>query len=116
MLITLTACVEPSTRHRSTGRYIDDKAIAARVEDALEDDPLYKYDHIRAAVYRGTVQLNGFALNEAQKQRAGEIASHVAGVLSLENNISIAPEPARVRDANDTSAAEKERREASRQP
>src|SRR5262245_36318632 len=98
VLATLTACVAPGDHSsRSTGRYIDDKSIAARVKSALDYDPLYKFDTIHADVYRGVVQLNGFAITDSQKQRAGEIASHVPGILALENNISIAPEPPRGR-------------------
>jgi osmotically-inducible protein OsmY len=78
---------------RSTGQYIDDKALASAVEDALENHPIYKLDEVVVNAYRGTVQLSGFVSSQEQKDEAGEVASQATGALNVENNISIRPGP-----------------------
>lgn len=102
LVITLIGCTSAESRYgRSSGRYIDDKKIASEVKDALQHDPLYKFGQVHTAAYRGTLQLSGFVLDEAQKQRAGEIASRTPGVVAVENNISLAPDPLRARDTDE---------------
>ena len=107
LILGSSGCMTADERHgRSAGRYIDDKAIAAEVKDVLEDDPLYKFDQLHVDAYRGTIQLSGFALNDAQKERAREIASSVRGVLGVENNISIVAEPKYSRDLDESRTIE----------
>lgn len=111
IVVALAGCTTSDDRYgRSTGRYIDDKKIASEVRDTLQEDPLYKFRQVHVAAYRGTVQLSGFALNDAHKQRAGELAARVPGALAVENNISIAPDPypqdRYARDTNHTATSE----------
>jgi hypothetical protein len=92
-------CHSPGSRHeRSTGQYIDDKGLAKDVESALKNNPVYKLDEVNVSAFRGTVQLSGFVSIEDQQRRAGEIASEIPGVRSVENNISIKPGPLRQRE------------------
>lgn len=89
-----TGCHSTGSQYeRSTGQYIDDKAIEGDVETALEDNPVYKLDDVTVEAFRGTVQLSGFVSTQEQKERASEIASNVPGVLRVENNISVKPAP-----------------------
>lgn len=74
---------------RSTGQYIDDQSLTARVKSALAHNSEYKFDNVSVTTFRGTVQLNGFVNNSAQKSRAEEVARQVQGVERIENNISI---------------------------
>jgi hypothetical protein len=107
LVVTLMGCASSENRYgRTTGRYIDDKKIASEVKDALHHDPLYKYGQVHTAAYRGTVQLSGFVLNDAQKQRAGEVATRIPGVLAVENNISLAPDPLQARDMDESRTKE----------
>ncbi len=93
-LVALGGCYSPGNEYeRSTGRYVDDKALASSVENALEDHPIYKLDDVEVTAYRGTVQLSGFVNSQVQKDQAGDTASRVAGVQRVENNISIKPLP-----------------------
>jgi hypothetical protein len=71
---------------------MDDKHITENVEGALESDATYKYHSVGVHTYSGVVQLSGFVGTQAQKDRAGEVASHVQGVSSVVNNISLMPE------------------------
>ena len=74
---------------RSTGEYIDDKALNSRVRSALSDNPEYKFDDVQVTSFRSTVQLSGFANTADQKAKAGEIAKKVQGVKEVENNITV---------------------------
>jgi hypothetical protein len=115
-VLGLAGCATPEDRYgRSAGRYIDDKAVASEVKDALQEDPLYKFGQVHVAAYRGTVQLSGFALNDAHRQRAGEIASRIPGAVAVENNISIAPENPYPRDLHSRDT-DQQRTEEGRQP
>jgi osmotically-inducible protein OsmY len=78
-----------SRYERSTGEYIDDKAVASRVRSALGDNPEFKFDDVIVVAYRGTVQLSGFVNTSDQKQKAGEIAKTIQGVRNVENNITV---------------------------
>ena len=81
-----------STRYdRTAGEHWDDKRVANRVEDALNDQPVYKYSDVKVQSFRGVVQLSGFVATEAQKNAATEIAQRVRGVGTVENAILIAP-------------------------
>lgn len=75
--------------NRSTGEYIDDKALSARVSAALADNAEYKFSDVEVNVFRGTVQLSGFVNTAAQKGRAAEVARTVNGVRDVVNNITI---------------------------
>jgi hyperosmotically inducible protein len=74
---------------RSTGEYVDDKSLTARVDSALGDNPDYKFEDVNVTVLQGTVQLSGFVNTTDQKTKAGEIATHVQGVQNVVNNITV---------------------------
>ncbi len=74
---------------QSTGEHIDDAAITHRVNSALGGDSVYKYPDVKVATFKGTVQLNGFVNQRAQKDRAGDLAKQVTGVKEIANNISV---------------------------
>jgi len=84
----ITGC---HTEGRSAGTYVDDRMVASRVKGALNKEPVYKFPDVDATSFNGTVQLNGFVSTQDQKQRAGEIASHVEGVRQVVNNITLQP-------------------------
>lgn len=83
-----TGCTGTSTRE-STGEYIDNSAITARVKSALAADELVKARQINVDTFRGTVQLSGFVDTSAEKARAGGIAANIAGVKSVVNNLEV---------------------------
>ncbi len=78
-----------STTDRSTGEYIDDKALASRVNTALGENVEYKFEEVAITSLKGTVQLSGFVNTVEQKAKAGDIAKQVPGVLKVVNNISV---------------------------
>ncbi len=90
----IAGCTHPGNQYtRSTGEYIDDHGIASRVKSALKDDAVYKYEDVNVTSFRGTVQLSGFVPTDEQKTRAADLASHVQGVLQVQNNITLTPKP-----------------------
>jgi len=74
--------------HESTGEYVDDSSLTARVKSALGDDS-YKYPDVKVTSFKGTVQLSGFVDDRTQKDRAGDIAKGVQGVKEVDNNITV---------------------------
>jgi len=84
----LTGCAGDKY-NESTGEYIDDSAITARVKKALGNEGTYKYDDVNVSTFKGTVQLSGFVNSSDQKSRAGEVAKGVEGVKDVANNITV---------------------------
>ena len=78
-----------NTTDRSTGEYIDDKALASRVNTALGENVEYKFEEVAITALKGTVQLSGFVNTAEQKAKAGDIAKQVPGVQNIVNNISV---------------------------
>ena len=86
--VILMGCT--GTRYeRSTGEYIDDKALNARVKSALADNPEYKFGDVNVTSFKGTVQLSGFVNTTDQKRMAGSIAERVKNVKTVENSITV---------------------------
>jgi len=78
-----------SPEQASTGEYIDDSAITAKVKTALLGDPEVSGLAINVDTFKGTVQLSGFANSSHERQQAEEVARSVAGVEEVKNDISL---------------------------
>ena len=87
---TLTGCAG-DRYSRSTGEYIDDKALTSRVKGVLGDADGYDFSGVNVSAYRGTVQLSGFVNTDKAKDKAEEIARTAKGVQEIENNITLKP-------------------------
>jgi osmotically-inducible protein OsmY len=83
-----TGCAGTSTRE-STGEYIDNSAITAKVKSALASDEVVKAREINVDTFRGIVQLSGFVNTSAEKERAEQVASRIQGVREVRNNITV---------------------------
>ena len=68
---------------------IEDSRTAERVREALAAGADYKYDGVKVVAANGVVQLSGFVNTSAQRNSAGEVASKVVGVKSVENNLTV---------------------------
>jgi osmotically-inducible protein OsmY len=84
----LTGCAG-DRYHESTGEYVDDSSITARVKSALGEEDSYKYPDVKVTSFKGTVQLSGFVDDHSQKERAASIAKGVEGVKDVDNNITV---------------------------
>jgi osmotically-inducible protein OsmY len=88
LALTMVAC--SSTPHReSTGEYIDDAAITAKVKAAIFNEPTLKSTEINVETFKGDVQLSGFVAQPQDAQRAAEVARGIKGVTSVKNDIRV---------------------------
>jgi hyperosmotically inducible protein len=77
------------TANESTGEYIDDSMLTAKVKTALIGSPETKAHQINVETDHGVVQLSGFVDNAAAKTAATEVAKSVTGVKSVKNELSV---------------------------
>lgn len=75
----------------TVGQYADDSAITAQVKSKMAEDTSVSASRIGVETLKGTVQLSGFAVSEAERDRAGQIARGVPHVRSVVNNIVVRP-------------------------
>jgi osmotically-inducible protein OsmY len=87
-MITLSGCASTPTRE-STGEYVDDSTITAKVKADLVKDPVVSALQVSVETYKGVVQLSGFVNSQEQSQRAEDIAKGVAGVKQVKNNLVV---------------------------
>jgi hyperosmotically inducible periplasmic protein len=83
-----TGCASTATE-RSTGEYTDDTAIATKARLALIEAKDVKFTEIKVDVYRGVVQLSGFAESSEMAQRAVAIVRDIKGVKSVKNDVQV---------------------------
>jgi osmotically-inducible protein OsmY len=88
LALTVVGCSSSPTRE-STGEYIDDAAITAKVKAAFVNDPALKATEINVETFKGDVQLSGFVAQPQDAQRAAEVARGVKGVTSVKNDIRV---------------------------
>lgn len=81
-------CAATSTRE-STGEYIDDTAITAKVKAAIFNDASLKSNDISVETFKGRVQLSGFVDSSANIAQAGTVAKGVGGVTSVKNDLRL---------------------------
>jgi osmotically-inducible protein OsmY len=88
-LVSFSAgCAGTATR-QSTGEYVDDAAVTAKVKAALVQDEIVKAMQVDVTTFKGNVQLSGFVDTAEQKARAAQLAATVEGVTEVTNNISV---------------------------
>ena len=75
--------------NESTGEYIDDSVLTAKVKTALIESPETKAHQINVETDHGVVQLSGFVDNAAAKSAATNVAKSVTGVKSVKNELSV---------------------------
>lgn len=88
MMLALTACAG-TTNKESTGEYIDDSVMTAKVKRAIFEEPTLKSSEISVVTFKGDVQLSGFVSTAAQITTAVNIAKRVPGVTSVKNDMRV---------------------------
>ncbi|MCB0056049.1 MAG: BON domain-containing protein, partial [Caldilineaceae bacterium] len=63
-----------------------DRQIEQRIEDVFSQ--IAQFEALRVAVHAGVAALSGEAANEAQAQRALQLAGRVEGVITVEDDIT----------------------------
>lgn len=92
-----TACTQAPLQ-RSSREYDYDTLMTTQVTNQLAAGLGIRKESIQVETYRGSVTLAGFVNSEAERDRATQIASHVPGVESVKNELTVlgstAPAPA----------------------
>jgi len=88
LLLALAGCAGTGTQE-STGEYLDNSVITAKVKSAFVRDEQVGALDIKVTTFKSEVQLSGFADSQAEIDRAVEIARGVEGVKSVKNNIQL---------------------------
>jgi hyperosmotically inducible protein len=78
-----------STKHQSTGEYIDDAVITTKVKAAILNEESLKSAEINVETFKGVVQLSGFVSTNADIARAVEVTRGVKGVTSVKNDMRL---------------------------
>ena len=87
-MLSAVGCASTSSRE-STGEYIDDSAITAKVKSAIFNEPSLKVAEITVQTYKSAVQLSGFVGSNADIYTAGSLARSVKGVESVQNDLRL---------------------------
>jgi len=88
-LITTSMGCASNQKHESTGQYVDDSVITTKVKAAIFNEASLKTLQINVKTFKTTVQLSGFVDSAQSIARAGEVARHVEGVVSVKNDLVV---------------------------
>ncbi len=88
LITAFVGCAGTQTRE-SSGQYVDDSVITAKVKAAIFNEGSLKSLQINVETYKGEVQLSGFVDSAQSVAKAGEIAGSVQGVKSVKNNLIV---------------------------
>ena len=92
MVAALGACSKQGEQS-TTGQYLDDATVTAKVKADLIKDDSVKATDIKVETSAGVVQLSGFVGSEAVRKRAEQLAQSIAGVKSVRNDLSVQSSP-----------------------
>ena len=84
----LAGCAAAQARE-TTGEYLDDTAITAKVKTELLTKEGTAASDVSVQTLKGEVQLAGFAKSEGEKRGAAELARSVQGVRQVHNDILV---------------------------
>ncbi len=85
---SLGACAQTQTSE-STGAYVDDASITTKVKTAILGDAKLKVFEIHVDTQHDVVQLSGFVNSKQMVGHAGDVASKVAGVTGVQNDLVV---------------------------
>ena len=89
VVATLAAACAATPTHESTGGYIDDSTITAKVKTNLAQDSKVSATDVHVKTYKGVVDLSGFVNSKSEISEAGLVAGQVSGVTSVHNNLIV---------------------------
>lgn len=87
-LVVITGCAS-TTKHESTGEYVDDTVITTKVKAELLHEPTLKSAEINVETFKGVVQLSGFVSSNASIDKAVSITRSVKGVVNVKNDMHL---------------------------
>ncbi|MGS5086240.1 BON domain-containing protein [Hydrogenophaga sp. A37] len=78
-----------SANKESTGQYVDDTAITAKVKAAIFKEDTLKSAEINVETFKGAVQLSGFVGTQSDIDRAIQVTQAVGGVRTVKNDMRL---------------------------
>jgi osmotically-inducible protein OsmY len=78
-----------TAKSESTGQYVDDTALTAKVKTAIFEQPTLKSAEINVETFKGVVQLSGFVSSQENVNTAMATAKAVPGVASVKNDMRL---------------------------
>ncbi len=87
--IALLAACAGSPRTESTGEYVEDSVITARVKAAVLAEPGLRSAEINVETFKGRVQLSGFIGSQADIDRVVAMVRDMSGVRSVKNDMRL---------------------------
>jgi len=88
VLASAWGCGSTATKE-GTGEYVDDSVITTKVKTAIFNDSTLKVNEIKVETFKGVVQLSGFVRSQEDIDKAVQVASGVAGVKSVKNDMRL---------------------------
>lgn len=88
LFTAITGCSSTST-NESTGQYLDNSVITAKVKTEIIKEDSLKVMQIDVESFKGVVQLSGFVDSKQSSMLAQQIAEAVEGVISVKNNLVV---------------------------
>jgi hyperosmotically inducible periplasmic protein len=86
---TLAAACAATPTRESTGGYVDDSTITAKIKTNLLQDYKVSATNVDVKTYKGVVDLSGFVNSQSEISEAGLVAGQVSGVRSVHNNLIV---------------------------
>ena len=86
--VLATGCAS-TEKHESTGQYVDDTTLTAKVKAAIFNEPTLKSAEINVETFKGVVQLSGFVSSAAAQTKAVQVAKSVSGVVSVKDDMRL---------------------------
>ncbi|MCD6050427.1 MAG: transport-associated protein [Verrucomicrobia bacterium] len=87
----MTVATAPVTTSETVGEKIDDASITAQVKSALVSHRSTSAFKTKVSTTDGIVTVSGSAKNEAEKSLVTKLVSDIHGVISVNNNMVVAP-------------------------
>lgn len=87
----IAGCASTQTQE-STGEFVDDSVITAKIKAEIASDKLISLYQISVETYKGVVQLSGFVNTQEQVDEAVNVAEKVPGVKKVKNSLLIKPQ------------------------
>jgi len=88
-LATSAAACAATPTQESTGGYVDDSTITAKVKANLAQDNKVSASDVSVKTYKGVVDLSGFVDSQSQISEARLVAGQVNGVKSVHDNLIV---------------------------
>jgi len=89
LAIATTLGCAGTAKSESTGEYVDDVALTAKVKKDIFDEPTLKSAEINVETFKGVVQLSGFVSSQENVNTAMATARAVNGVTSVKNDMRV---------------------------